>query len=236
MRAFLLLLLPLAQPLQAQTTPPAAPPHTILVRGTAEQELEPEKLDLLITYRFSDNVRENARSQEQEQALQQVLKQAGIAPDKLVLEDLNASGYGGFSKTANTTVMLFKTYRLTLERPALLNTLLPQLVQSGADNVRLVHLQNTRLETVKADLITQAVANARQKATIAAKASGQQLGAVMGLVEVLPGSPRPEGLQARYKVTELGSSSSPSSAETEDKATLRKIKVQAVYDVVFEIK
>lgn len=232
----LLLLLPLVQPARAQVAPPPAVPHTMLVRGTAEQELEPEKLDLLIMYRFSDNVKENARSREQEQALQQVLKQAGIAPDKLVLEDLNASGYGGFSKTANTSVMLFKTCRLTLERPALLNTLLPQLMQSGADNVRLVHLQNARLEAVKADLITQAVANARQKAIIAAKASGQQLGVVLGLVEVLPGSPRLEGLQTRYKMMELGSSSGPPSADAEDKATLRKINVKAVYDIVFELK
>ena len=235
MRRLFLLLLPLAQPVIAQVAPPA-PPHTVLVRGTAEQELDPEKLDLLITYRFSDNVKENGRAQEQEQALQQVLKQAGIATDKLVLEDLNASGYGGFSKVNNTNILLFKTYRLQLERPALLNTLLPQLVQTGADNVRLTHLQNARLEAVKAELIAQAVANARQKAGVAAKASGQQLGAVLGLVEVLPGSARPEGLQARYKVMELGSSSSLPSPEVEERPNLRKIKVQAVYDVVFEIK
>ncbi|GAA3969960.1 SIMPL domain-containing protein [Hymenobacter antarcticus] len=233
---FLSLLLPLAQPGLAQVVAPPAPPRIILVRGTAEQELEPEKLDLLITYRFSDNVKENAHSQEQSQALLQVLKQAGIAADKLVLEDLNASGYGGFSKVNNTSVMLFKTYRLTLERPLLLNTLLPQLVQAGADNVRLAHLQNARLEAVKADLITQAVANARQKATVGASAAGQQLGAVLGLVEVLPGSSRPDVLQARYKIMELGSNSSMPSAEAEEKPTLRKINVKAVYDVVFELK
>ena len=208
----------------------------MLVRGTAEQELDPEKLDLLLTYRFSDNVKESGRNQEQEQALQQVLKQAGIAPEKLVLEDLSASGYGGFSKVNNSTVALMKTYRLTLERPQLLNTLLPQLVQAGADNVRLVHLQNTRLEAVRAELITQAVANARQKATVAAKAAGQQLGAVLSVLEVVPGSPRPEGLQSRYKMMELYSVSSQGSAEVDEKPNLRKINVKAVYDVVFEIK
>ncbi|GAB2849241.1 SIMPL domain-containing protein [Hymenobacter ruber] len=232
---FLLLLLPLAQPVVAQVAPPV-PPHTILVRGTAEQELDPEKLDLLLTYRFSDNVKESGRNQEQEQALQLVLKQAGIAPEKLVLEDLNASGYGGFSKVNNATVALIKTYRLTLERPQLLNTLLPQLVQAGADNVRLVHLQNARLEAVRADLMTQAVTNARQKAAIAAKAAGQQLGAVLAIVEVVPGSPRPEWLQGRYKLMELGSVSSQGSAVEDEKPNLRKINVKAIYDVVFEIK
>ena len=55
-RLLLLSLLPLAQVGAAQV--PAPPmPRTILVRGTAERELDPEKLDLLLTYRFSDNVR-----------------------------------------------------------------------------------------------------------------------------------------------------------------------------------
>lgn len=231
----LLLLLLLGQPAVAQVAPPAASPHTILVRGTAEQELDPEKLDLLITYRFSDNVKDNSRNQEQEQALQQVLKQASIAPEKLVLEDLNASGYGGFSKVNNTSVTLFKTYRLALERPALLNTLLPQLVQAGADNVRLTHLQNSRLDAVKAGLIAQAVANARQKATAAAQAAGQQLGAVLGLAEVLPGNLHPELPQARYRMMELGSNSG-GAPEVEEKPSLRKINVKATYDVIFELK
>lgn len=61
---FLLLLVSFAQVAAAQA-PAQAPvnlPHTIAVRGTAEQELEPEKLDLLLTYRFSDNVKENGRT------------------------------------------------------------------------------------------------------------------------------------------------------------------------------
>lgn len=237
MRHLFFLLLPLGLPAAAQLPAPNSPAHTVLVRGTAEQELEPEKLDLLLTYRFSDNVKESGRTQEQEQGLQQVLKQAGIPPEKLVLEDLSASGYGGFSKVNNTSVMLFKTYRLVLERPALLNTLLPQLVQTGADDVRLVHLQNARLEAVKSELITQALANARQKAMVAVKATGQQLGAVLGLVEVVPGSPRPEvlGMGSRSVLTS-GGRSSLYSAEADEKANLRKIKVQAVYDVAFEIK
>ncbi|MDO7846843.1 SIMPL domain-containing protein [Hymenobacter sp. M29] len=236
MRYYFLFLLPLTRFAAAQAPIPQPLPHTVLVRGTAEQELEPEKLDLLITYRFSDNVKENGRNQEQEQALQQVLKQAGIAPEKLVLEDLSASGYGGLSKVNNATVALTKTYRLTLERPQLLNTLLPQLVQAGADNVHLVHLQNTRLETVKAELITQAVSNARQKATVAAKATGQQLGAVLSLVEVIPDSPRPEWLQSRYKLMSLAGVSSQGTTAEDERPTLRKINVKAVYDLVFEIK
>ncbi|HEX8659811.1 MAG TPA: SIMPL domain-containing protein, partial [Hymenobacter sp.] len=161
MRHFLLLLF-LAPSVAAQVPAPT-PPRTILVRGTAEQELEPEKLDLLLTYRFSDNVKESSRTQEQEQNLQQVLKQAGIAPERLLLEDLIASGYGGFSKTGNTAVTLTKVYRLTLNNPQVLNDLIPKLVQTGADNLRVVNLTSSRLDAAKLEVAGRAAAAARQK-------------------------------------------------------------------------
>ena len=240
-RLFLLLLLPLAQPGWAQQAPPApAPPHTILVRGTAEQELEPEKLDLLLTYRFSDNVKESGRTQEQEQALQQVLKQAGIGPEKLVLEDLSASGYGGFSKTANSSVALTKVYRLSLDNPKILNDLIPRLVQTGADNLRVTNLENARLEAVKVEVAGRAAANARQKAQSAVKLAGGQLAGIVAMVEIRPGGPGSE-LLAEYqlgydKKTKMGSADPAGETGGIFTPSLRKIKVQAVYDVVFEIK
>ena len=52
MRQLSLLLLLLPAGLAYAQTPAPALPRTVLVRGTAEQELDPEKLDLLVTYRF----------------------------------------------------------------------------------------------------------------------------------------------------------------------------------------
>jgi hypothetical protein len=238
---FLFVLLPLVQSVVAQVAPPNAPPRTILVRGTAEQELDAEKLDLLLTYRFSDNVKESGRTQEQEQALQQVLKQAGIGPEKLVLEDLSASGYGGFSKTANSTVALTKMYRLRLDNPKVLNDLIPRLVQTGADNLRVTNLENTQLEAMKVEVAGRAAANARQKAQSAVKLAGGQLAGVVAMVEILPDDAGNDQL-ARYRLgydkkMTLGSNSgTPAEIASIYTPNLRKIKVQAVYDVVFEIK
>lgn len=212
--------------------------HTILVRGTAEQELEPEKLDLLLTYRFSDNVKAGERTQNQEESLRQVLQQASIGADKLVLEDLSASGYGGLSKTANTTVSLTKVYRLTLDKPQQLAALVPQLVQTGADNLRVVNLRSSKLAAAKAEVAAQAVADARQKAVVAVKAAGGQVGGVATLVEVLPDATYSAQLLREYygrsKAYELHQEAhGPAGLET---PTLRKISVVAVYDVVFELK
>lgn len=231
----LMSLLLVAQVAAAQAPAPAMP-HTIVVRGTAERELDPEKLDLLLTYRFSDNVKEKERTQNQEENLRQVLSKAGIAPDKLVLEELSATGYGGLSKVGNANVALTKVYRLTLDNPQQLNVLIPQLVQTGADNLRFVNLQNGKLAATKAELATQAATDARQKATLAVKAAGSQLGSVVAMVEVLP-----EGNYSEIVLREKQSASTV--YQTRDmRATevatpsLRKIKVQVVYDVVFEIK
>jgi uncharacterized protein YggE len=238
MRRYFLALLPFAQFAAAQAPAPMHPPHTILVRGTAEQELEPEKLDLLLTYRFSDNVKESGRTQEQEQGMQQVLKQAGIPAEKLVLEDLSASGYGGMSKTTNASVALTKVYRLTLENPKILNDLIPKLVQTGADNLRVVNLQSPRLEATRLEVAGRAAANARQKALTVAKQAGGQLGGVVAAVEVLPYG---EGENQLGEFRTMGYPKRKANSMAEDSGeistpSLRKIKVLATYDVVFEVK
>ena len=237
MRCLFLLFLPLAHLSAAQAVAPSLA-HTILVRGTAEQELDPEKLDLLLTYRFSDNVKESGRTQEQEQGLQQVLKQAGIASEKLVLEDLSASGYGGMSKTGNATVALIKVYRLTLDNPKILNSLIPQLVQTGADNIRVVNLESSRMDATKLEVAGRAAAAARQKAQTVVKQAGGQLGNVVTAVEVLPYNPADSQLAEFRTAGYASKNKAGGDVSGGDIATpnLRKIKVQAVYDVVFEVK
>lgn len=233
-----LLLLPLAQLAHAQLPAPALP-RTVLVRGTAEQELDPEKLDLLVTYRFSDNVKDSERTQNQEENLRQVVQRAGIAADKLMLDDLSAAGYGGFSKTANSNVALTKVYRLTLDQPRQLNTLIPQLVQAGADNLRVVNLRSSHLAATKTEVAAQAAADARQKAAAVVKAAGGQLGNVVAITEVPDYVPLSEAMRAyqRQGADAYKAYQSRAREATEiDTPTLRKIKVTAVYEVVFEVK
>jgi uncharacterized protein YggE len=233
-----LLLLLLAQLAHAQALAPTSP-RTVLVRGTAEQELDPEKLDLLLTYRFSDNVKDSERTQNQEENLRQVVQKAGIAADKLVLDDLSAAGYGGFSKSANSNVALTKVYRLTLDQPRQLNTLIPQLVQTGADNLRVVNLRSSRLAAAKTEVAAQAAADARQKAAAVVKAAGGQLGNVVAMTEVPDYAPLSEAMRA-YQFQGNSSYKAYQGRAREateiDTPTLRKIKVVAVYEVVFEVK
>jgi hypothetical protein len=214
---------------------PSPVPRTILVQGMAERELDPERLDVLLTYRFSDNVKESERTQDQEEALHRVLGRASIAEDKLTLEELTASGYGG--KVGNSTIALIKTYRLQLDNPRQLNTLVPQLVQTGADNLRFVNLRSSREAATKAELTTLATANARQKAELAVKGAGGQLGGVLSMVEVLPTNAfSAQLLENYYKSYAYRGQPRENAAPEISTPTLRKIKLVVFYDVVFEVK
>jgi len=113
----------------------------------------------------------------------------------------------------------------------------PQLVQTGADNLRFVNLQNSRLVATKAELATLAATDARQKAALAVKAAGGQLGGVITMLEVLPDATYSE-LVLREMMQQNSYYKSPPGRTAPEIATpsLRKIKVQVTYDVVFEIK
>ena len=94
---------------------------------------------------------------------------------------------------------------------------------------------------MKADVAGRAAANARQKALSAVKLAGGQLAGVVAMVEILPdgsGADPLANFRLGYdKKMALGSRSDmPGETGGIFTPNLRKIKVQAVYDVVFEIK
>jgi uncharacterized protein YggE len=232
----LLLAVPLLaalRPAVAQTTAATPRPRTVSVRGAASSELEPERVELLITYRVSDNVKDNDKAKAQEQALLAALQGFGVPREKLVLDNLTAYGYG-FSKTYNSTVALTKVYRLTLDKPAVLNELIPRLVQTGADNVQVDRLESQQLEARKQEMLAKALDNARQKAALLARQLGLQLGAPLAVTEVVPFSgyrleQQTEAKRAGGYRRELSEADAPV-------PNLRTIPVSSTVDAEFELK
>ncbi|GAB2960378.1 hypothetical protein GCM10027048_30080 [Hymenobacter coalescens] len=219
----------------AQTAAPR--PRTLAVRGTAFADVEPERVELLVTYRVADNVKDADKAKAQEQALLVALQSFGVPREKLVLDNLTAYGYGGFSKTYNANVSLTKVYRLTLDKPAVLNELIPRLVQTGADNVQVARLESSQLEARKQEVLSRALDNARQKAAQMARQLGQQLGAPLAVAEVVPGLtlPAAEDTRSNYK---LRGASLEEQADAAGSAppNLRTIRVSSAVDAEFELK
>ncbi|MCC3159142.1 SIMPL domain-containing protein [Hymenobacter sp. 15J16-1T3B] len=227
----LLAALLLAAPLVAAAQLPAPPkPRTVAVRGNATAEVEPERVELLITYRVSDNVKDNEKAKAQEQALLAAVQGFGVPRDKLVLDNLSAYGYG-LSKTYNSNVSLTRVYRLMLDKPAVLNDLIPRLVQTGADNVKVARLESTQLEARKQEVLAKAVDNARQKAGVLARQLGQQLGPAVSVSEVTPftGIRVQQAYYYKERLEESGTDQAPP-------PNLRTIPVSSTVDAEFELK
>ncbi len=232
----LLHLLLLSPSLLAQ---PAAAPRRVLVRGIAWQDLEPERAELLLTYQPSDNVKDAERDKQQQAQLAAALRDFGIGSDKLTVNNLSAYGYGGFSKTGNTNVRLTREYRLVTDKPAVLNELIPRLVQSGADQVMVVGLESSRLEAFRLEVASKAVAskavaNARVKAQHIAGQVGAKLGPVRQVQEVLPETDRANNPAAAAKLR--GAALYEGADDGAPLTSLRKIRVLVRLDVEYELQ
>ncbi|RTQ50293.1 DUF541 domain-containing protein [Hymenobacter gummosus] len=216
---------------------PAPRPRTVSVRGTATAEVEPERMELLITYRVADNVKDADKAKAQEQALLAALQSFGVPREKLVLDNLSAYGYGAFSKTFNSTVSLTKVYRLTLDKPAVLNDLIPRLVQTGADNVQVARLESAQLDARRQQVLAAALDNARQKAAVLARQLGLQLGAPLSVAEALPLRlpPADDAPRGYYKLR--GSLPVEPGADADGPVpNLRTIHLSSSVDAEFELK
>ncbi|TGE12850.1 SIMPL domain-containing protein [Hymenobacter elongatus] len=212
-------------------------PRRILVRGAAWQDLEPERAELLLTYRVSDNVKDNERAKEQQARLTAVLRDFGIAPEKLTLNNLSAYGWNGFSKVGNTTVSLTKEYRLIIDKPAQLDELLPKLVQSGADNVVVSNLESAPLDAFRLEVMSKALADARTKAQHMAQQVGAKLGPVQLVQEVVAATPAAERETATYKMRAAAAAMEESSPEANaSPVSLRKIRVRVRLDVEYQLQ
>lgn len=191
--------------------------------------MEPEKAELLLTYHFSDNVKDADRAREQQKNLLAVLRDFAIAPEKLTVYNVSASSSGGVYKVANATVFLTKQYKLVVEKPFIMDELIPKLIQSGADRVEAISLISSKLADFRLQVISKALADARTKAQYVARQMGTSVGKVYSVTEIVPAASRSEtDLPSLYKMQAY--------AERQDQqeVSLRKIIVRANFSVEYE--
>ncbi|UYZ63130.1 SIMPL domain-containing protein [Hymenobacter weizhouensis] len=209
------------------------------MRGSATRELAPETAELLLTYRAQDQVRNADRAREQQDRLLAVLNEYRIEPARLVVYNLMASG-SGWSKTTNSTVYLTTQYKLTLDKPAIINELLPKLVQTGADEVVVSNLLSSRLAAFRLEVASLALADARTKAQHIVQQAGLKLAGIRTIAEVLPAGPAapliPE--RSRYRMLTFGSAASvgADAADVVNPVNPRAIRVQVAFDVEYEVQ
>ena len=213
-------------------------PKTLKVRGVSSIEINPEKIDLLIVYRYSDNLKDNQKTLQQETKLYEVLSLFEIQKKDLVLDNLTATGWGGVYKVENNSVSISKSYRLTISNLNIIDSLIYKLIKTGADNVTIVNLENSKLEEYKQVAINKALENAKLKAQTISSNLGVNLSNPVSVIEIFP-TKTIQNNDSRQYYDKVGNTiNGRSNFQDFDIETLnmRKIKIYSTFDVEYEIK
>lgn len=212
--------------------------NKIVVRGTSVKEIEPEIVDLSIIYRYNDNVKDNGRIIEQDKMLKAVLPQFSIPMENLIVDNISASGWGGFSKVGNTNISLSKSYRLRYNSTSNIELLISKLIQTGADNVYVSNLESSKLDSVKRLTMLNALENAKIKATEIANKVGGSLGSAKLITEIFPSKTlQTDSRDEYYKLSTINIRGAGIYQDTDIQSiNMRRIRVTTTYEVEFELK
>lgn len=132
----------------------------IEVTGTSEREITPDRIDLLMTIRESENVKkENELLQKEKQVLAAAARM-GIAPADIAVDQI-AAHRNGYYKTNSNRYQFSKAYRITLKHIARLDSLLMRLLDAGTDQVRITKLSHREMEKYKTEAVAEATARRR---------------------------------------------------------------------------
>jgi uncharacterized protein YggE len=179
---FLVLLFPVA--VRAQ---PVEGGKYIEVTGTSEREITPDRIDLLVTIRESENVKKENELLQKERQVLAATARFNIPPADVTVDQI-AAHRSGYYKTNSNRYQFSKAYRVTLKDIARLDSLIMHLLDAGADQVRITKLSHRELEKHNTEGVAEAIAIARKRAEEVARSLGLGLGKA---VQVKEADPRP---------------------------------------------
>jgi hypothetical protein len=138
----------------------------------------------------------------------------------------------------NNSVTISKSYRLTISNLNIIDSLIYKLIKTGADNVTIVNLENSKLEEYKQVAINKALENAKLKAQTISSNLGVNLSNPISVIEIFP-TKTIQNNDSRQYYDKVGNTiNGRSNFQDFDIETLnmRKIKIYSTFDVEYEIK
>ena len=220
---FLLLMVPMF--VQAQEV--AKGEHFIEVTGTAQQEIEPNEIFVIIRLREFEDNKQKTNLEKLDSDFLNALKNAGIDRKRLELADAGSKldKFGKKEKDAFRE----KTYQLKLTSAAELEKFLEKLEPVKVDFVDVTRLHHSDMEKLKLDLKVKALQAAKAKADLLVKSVGSEIGKPIMIREI-----DFEPYQPMYKTANVLMREG--DVASESSIGFRKIKLQAQVTAQFEIK
>lgn len=224
-RFFVLALVCIASlPVYSQEQPPRQP--FIEVTGTAEVELEPNEIYLLIKLKEFEENRQKTTLEQLDNDFFKAVKEAGIDRSRVQLADAGST----LDKIRRRDKDSFreKSYQIKLTSAAELEKVLTKLEPVKVNTADITRLSHSDLEKTRLDLKVKALQAARSKAETLLKSIGGEIGKPL-LVREWDSDPRPMDMMANVRM-QAYDESAPAPVE------FRKIRLQAQVTAQFEIK
>lgn len=200
----------------------------IEVTGTAETEIEPDEITLLIRLKEFEENRSKTDLEKLDKDFLAALKKSGIEKKRLVLADAGSK----LDKLGKRDKDAFreKSYELMLTGAAEVDKLLTALQPVAVDVVTITRIHHSQLEKHKLDLKLKALQAARSKAEMLLKGIGNEVGKPL-MIREWDNDPIP-----MVKANVMVRQESMGFADDEASMEFKKIRLRAQVHAQFEIK
>ena len=203
--------------------------HFIEVTGTAEREIEPNEIYVMIRLKEFEENRQKTSLEKIEKDFYDAVKEAGIERNRVQL----AGAGSDLEKFRRNDKESFreKVYQIKLTSGQELDKFIRELSPVAVDSLNVTRLHHTDYEKIRLELKIEALKAARVKAQALLQSIGAELGKPLIVRDFDFPQPYME-MNANVRTMRMDSEQGPAHEPIE----FRKIKMQAQINAQFEIK
>jgi uncharacterized protein len=207
--------------------------HFIEVTGTAESEIDPNEITVLIRLREFEENKQKVQLEKLDQDFSVALKAAGIDKKRITLADAGSK----LSRLTKKDKDAFrdKTYQLVLSSGGELEKLLEKLEPVQVDQVVISKIHHTDYEKYKMELKIKALQAARAKAEALLKSIGSEIGKPLMVREWENDPVHPYEMNANVRF-KLADATGDMDVEQQEPTAFKKIRLRSQISAQFEIK
>lgn len=208
----------------------------ISVSGSAETEITPDIIYISISLKeyFKDN---NSKKKVDittlETQLYNAIQKAGLDKENLTINNLSSYSWAT-EKKKNPDFLASKQYRLKVSDLNKWNAIIAEVDAKGIAYTNIESYDYSKIETLKKELKIKALQAAKTKATYLVEALGDKLGNAIDIQEINNEAyPQP---MYRANVMMMKAESADAAGNSAPEIDFKKIKLNYVMNVVFEIR
>ena len=153
----------------------------ITVIGFADLEIEPDIIVIGMSAKESENSKKESSTVTMENEIVQFLGTIGIKPDNFILDRYNVNNQ--YSLSSSTKFKTNKSYKITIDKVNLLDTIIVKCMECGMDNIHVQRIDHSKIDSLQNVLLVNALESAKNKAKLIANNMDVTLGKVNSINE-----------------------------------------------------